>query len=295
MRVSDLEPVSAPNDTVEPAVTGTQSVFRALSILHAFSARQPALTGPEVAAKFGYSVPTAYRLLRALEAEQFLVFDRVTRKYSPGPEIFRLSGVMLHRDGIIAQTQSSLARLRALTGETVAVFWRLGNQRTCVQEMAGPHSVRIEAGVGVDYPLTRGAPGKALLLALDERSVREILADADVAPPIRGVDGLLAELELGRERGYTASAGETIDGALSIAAPIAWLHGLAAYSVTGPASRFGLRQREAAAQTLLEEMDRLRSTLADDRRRGLRPRWRRIRQVTPVTDRITSAAVRFAR
>ena len=47
------------NDAAEPAVTGTQSVFRALSILHAFSSRQLALTGPEVAAKFGYSVPTA--------------------------------------------------------------------------------------------------------------------------------------------------------------------------------------------------------------------------------------------
>lgn len=280
MRTSDLERAAAPSDMVEPSVTGTQSVFRALSILRAFSARRSALTGPEVASMFGYSVPTAYRLLRALEAERFLVFDSVTRKYSPGPEIFRLSGVMLHRDGIIAQTQSSLARLRALTGETVAVFWRLGNQRTCVQEMASPQAARIEAGVGVDYPLTRGAAGKALLLPLDEASVREILADPDVAPPIGGADGLLAELGRCRKRGYAMSTGETIDGALSVAAPVAWLHGLAAYSVTAPAARFGPREREAAALTLLDEMDRLRSTLADDRRRGLRPGRRGIRELT---------------
>jgi DNA-binding IclR family transcriptional regulator len=220
--------------------------------------------------KFGYSVPTAYRLLRALEAEQFLVFDRVTRKYTPGPEIVRLSGVMLHRDGVVAQTQSSLVRLRALTGESVAVFWRLGNQRTCVQEMPSPQTVRIEAGVGMDYPLTRGAPGKALLLALDERSVREVLGDPDVASPVRGVDSLLAELELSAKCGYTTSVGETIDGAVSIAAPIAWLHqGLAAISVTGPQSRFGRREREATAHVLLEEMDRLRAALR-----------RRVRQVT---------------
>jgi DNA-binding IclR family transcriptional regulator len=249
-------------DAVEPAVTGTQSVFRALSILHAFTSRQPALSGPEVAAKFGYSVPTAHRLLRALEAEQFVVFDRATRKYRPGPEIIRLSGVMLHSDGVVAQTQSTQVRLRALIGETVAIFWRLGNQRTCVQEMLSPHPVRIEAGVGMAYPLTRGAAGKALLLALDERSVREIVRDPDVASPTRGVDGLLAELETSRERGYTMSVGETIDGAVSIAAPIAWLdQGLAAYSLTAPESRFGHREREAAARTLIEEMDRLRSVL----------------------------------
>jgi DNA-binding IclR family transcriptional regulator len=254
--------VDVGTNTFEPAVTGTQSVFRALSILHAFSSRQPALTGPEIAAKFGYSVPTAYRLLRALEAEQFLVFDRVTRKYSPGPEIVRLSGVMLHRDDVVAKTQSTQVRLRALTGETVAIFWRLGNQRTCVREMVSPQPVRIEAGVGVDRPLTRGAAGKALLLALDEQSVREIVRDPDVASPPRGIDELLAELQVSRERGYTTSVGETIEGAVSIAAPLAWLHqGLAAFSITAPVSRSGPRERAAAAHTLLEEMDRLRSTL----------------------------------
>jgi DNA-binding IclR family transcriptional regulator len=250
------------SDAAEPAVTGTQSVYRALSILHAFSSRQPALTGPEVAEKFGYSVPTAYRLLRALEAEQFLVFDRVTHRYRPGPEIVRLSGVMLQCDDVVAQTQTSVVRLQALTGETVAMFWRLGNQRTCIKETVGSRPMGIEAGVGVDYPLTRGAAGKALLLALDEASVREILRDPDVAPPARGASSLLAELEVSRKRGYTVSEGETIDGAVSVAAPIAWLdQGQAAFSVTAPESRFGPREREAAAGTLLEEMGRLRAIL----------------------------------
>jgi DNA-binding IclR family transcriptional regulator len=261
-RGSEVASASMSNGAVEPAVTGTQSVFRALSILHAFSSRQPALTGPEIAAKFGYSVPTAHRLLRALEAEQFLVFDRATHKYSPGPEILRLSGVMLHRDDVVAQTQATQLRLRALTGETVGFFWRLGNQRTCVKEMLSPRPERIEAGVGVDYPLTRGAAGKALLLALDERSVREIVSDPDVPSPSRGVDHLLAELAVSRARGYTISAGETIEGAVSIAAPLAWLReGLAAFSVTAPASRSGRREAAATAGTLLEEMDRLRSIL----------------------------------
>jgi DNA-binding IclR family transcriptional regulator len=280
MRVSDIRSANAPGESGEPAVTGTQSVFRALSILHAFTASQPALTGPEVAEKFGYSVPTAYRLLRALEAERFLVFDRASHKYSPGPEILRLSGVILNRDGILAQTQSSLERLRALTGETAALYWRLGNQCSCVQEMVSRQPAAVEAGMGVDYPLTRGAAGKALLSTLDEAGVRDILADPDVVPPTAGVDAFLAELRVSRERGYAVSDGETIDGALSIAAPLGWLHGLAAYSITGPQARFGPRRQEAVAQTLLEEMERLQSAMADGRRRGRRPRWRRLMQAT---------------
>jgi DNA-binding IclR family transcriptional regulator len=155
--------VPARDDAAQPAVAGTQSIFRALSILRAFSSRQPELSGPEVAAKFGYSVPTAYQLLRALEAEQFLVFDRVAHRNRPGPEILRLSGVMLHRDDVVAKPQESLVRLRALTGETVAMFWRLGNQRSCVKELVGPDPVRIETGVGMHYPLTRGRDGEGVV------------------------------------------------------------------------------------------------------------------------------------
>jgi DNA-binding IclR family transcriptional regulator len=248
--------------TVEPSVTGTQSVFRALSILRAFSAGRPTLTGPEVAELFGYSPPTAYRLLRALEAEQFLVFDQRSRAYSPGPEILRLAGVMLHRDELVSHTQSVLIRLRALTGETVAVHWRLGNKCTCTQEMPGPRPTRVETGIGADLPLTRGAPGKALMLGLDDREIRRLLAEPDVPEPDGGVDGLLADLAISRERGYTLSAGETAEGAVSIAAPIPWFEqGLAVYSVTAPESRFTPRAAEAAARTLVEEMDRLQSIL----------------------------------
>jgi DNA-binding IclR family transcriptional regulator len=250
--------------TIEPAVTGTQSVFRALSILHAFSAHQPTLTGPEVADRFGYSLPTAYRLLRALEAGNFLVFDQSTRAYGPGPEILRLAGVMLHRDALVTQAQTSLIRLRALTGETVALYWRLGNKCTCTQELPSPQATRVEAGIGVDFPLTRGAAGKALLLDLDDGAVRALLTEPGTPEPIGGADALLADLALSRERGYTLSIGETIDGAVSIAAPIPWMRqGLAVCCVTGPQSRFGLANRDAVARTLIEEMHRLRSILRE--------------------------------
>jgi len=98
--------VPARDDAAQPAVAGTQSIFRALSILRAFSSRQPELSGPEVAAKFGYSVPTAYRLLRALEAEQFLVFDHpgaVGRSHSAQQDPASDLTVREHRPGSSAR------------------------------------------------------------------------------------------------------------------------------------------------------------------------------------------------
>ena len=148
-----------------PAVTGTQSVFRALSILQAVTPATPWVTAAGIASRFGYSLPTAHRLLRALESEGFLTFGRTVHEYQPGPEIFRLSGIIIDHDDLIPRAFASLARLLALTGESVALQWRLGNSRSSMQELVSPHAVHVATGVGRRYPLTRGAAGKALLAA----------------------------------------------------------------------------------------------------------------------------------
>jgi DNA-binding IclR family transcriptional regulator len=237
------------------SVAGAQSVFRALSILRHFSPSRTGITGPEISASFGYSVPTAHRLLRALEAEGFLVFDRAGRCYRPGPEILRLSGVTLARDSSVELGLSALEHLRDATGETAALFWRLGDQRTCVQEVPSPHADRVTAGVGRHYPLGRGAAGKALLLATDTVTIRNLLAaaDADVVP---------AELDIIRKRGFAITCGETIRGAVSVAAPILGIRrGLAAISVTGPARRFDAIAAEAVGSLLTKEVRHLESAI----------------------------------
>jgi DNA-binding IclR family transcriptional regulator len=244
-----------PPGTGRASVAGAQSVFRALAILRQFSPSRAGITGPEVAASFGYSIPTAHRLLRALEAERFLVFDRAARCYRPGPEILRLSGVTLARDGGVARTLSALERLRDVTGETAALFWRLGDERTCVQEVLSTHAHRVTPGLGRRYPLTRGAAGKALLLTGDEQTVRDLLRTpgAGVVP---------TELEAVRERGFAISSGETIAGAVSVAAPILGIRrGLAAISVTGPAERFDVTAAAAVGSLLMKEARRLEATI----------------------------------
>ena len=237
------------------SIAGAQSVFRALSILRHFSPSCAGITGPEIAARFGYSVPTAHRLLRALEAERFLVFDRAARCYRPGPEILRLSGVTLARDSSVELGLSALEHLRDATGETAALFWRLGDERTCVQEAPSPHADRVTAGLGRRYPLTRGAAGKALLLAADTRTIRNLLAPGDA-------DLVLAEFDRIRERGFAITCGETIAGAVSVAAPILGIRrGLAAISVTGPARRFDTRAAEAVGSLLTKEVKKLESAI----------------------------------
>ena len=261
MNQPDVAMEPNPHTADRASVTGTQSVYRALSILHEFSPSRRGVTGSEIAASFGYSLPTAHRLLRALEAERFLVFDRASRRYFPGPEILRLSGVILDQDNGVPLTLSTLEHLRDATGETAALFWRLGDERTCVQEKASLHPLRLPPGLGRRYPLTRGAAGKALLLTEDEQAIRCLLkGQGTFQNP--DAEALLAELDAFREHGYTLSAGETIEGAVSVAAPILGIRrGFAAISITGPAERFDISIAKATGAVLIEEIARLQTAI----------------------------------
>jgi DNA-binding IclR family transcriptional regulator len=258
-----LKPPSATKTRrqVRPVVAGTQSIFRALSILQAVTPDSPWVTASEVAARFGYSMPTAHRLLRALQSEGFLTFGRTVHEYRPGPEILRLSGIIIDHDDLIPRAYSSLARLRDLTGESAALHWRLGNSRSSVQEMVSPHAVHVAMGIGRRYPLTRGAAGKALLSAARPEDVENVLADPAVVSPRAGSGRFRAELESARTLGYARSSGETIAGAASVAGAVDWVcRGVAAISITGPEARFGPSRQLAAGHALLKELDRLRAS-----------------------------------
>ena len=262
MPIPDEPPPARSGAREEPSVVGTQSIYRALSILRSVSCSKDGVTGPEVAASFGYSIPTAYRLLRALEAEKFLIFNRRTHRYSLGPEIPRLSGAILHRDGVVPLISASLERLRERTGETAALHWMLGTEHTCVQELLTTNPVRLPPVLGVNYPLTHGASGKALLIGLDKSRLDEILAEPDLVQPRQGLDAFRAELEEARRLGYAEGIGELGQRPASVAAPVVWLdQGVAAIKVMAPAARFGPAERASTAALVLQETERIRAAL----------------------------------
>jgi DNA-binding IclR family transcriptional regulator len=243
-------------------VRGAQSVTRAVSVLNAFSETRPLLTVGEVAAIVGLKVPTAHRLVRALTSAGFLVFDAHTRSYSLGPQILRLSNVMVSRDDLPNVAEPSLVRLRDLTGETVGLHWLMGSQRVCVYEVVSPHPIRMTSGLGSAYPLSKGAASKAILSLLEASTRQELLSATAEAPAGMRRARLLSEVDEAAARGYATSAGETTEGAAAVAAPIRRLGGgVGAINITGPANRFTPKRMRAAVKPLLAEAARIHRVL----------------------------------
>ncbi|MDO9409021.1 IclR family transcriptional regulator [Patulibacter sp.] len=234
--------------------TGAQAVHRAIDILESFRADRASLSLAEIAEHVDLTTPTTHRLLKALQVQDLVALDPVTRRYSLGTGIMRMASVLLNRGDVLAVTQPRLLRLRELTGETVSLHWRVDAHRVCLIEAVSTQQFRMASGLGNSYPLVAGAAGLAILAFLGETDVDGVIEAEREAS--RAVDpGVLSRsLETVRERGYATSVGETVPGAAAIAAPILDASGraLAALNITGPRSRLTSAEMDGLAEVLLD-------------------------------------------
>jgi DNA-binding IclR family transcriptional regulator len=237
----------------DQAVTGAQTLLRALDVLECLGSEPSWLTVGEVSELIELKRATTYRLMKALEFRGYVVVDS-QRRFGLGGAILRLAAVILKRNQHLVELASpSLEALRDLTRETVSLQTVVGDDRICLTEFVSKQPMRMESGVGQVYPLYAGAAGKALLAWLPDRfrAIEEQMAAAALLEPvasatIRDVAVLSRELDKIRARGFATSNSEVVEGATSLAAPVFDDGGAvrAVINVTGPASRWSPERQE---------------------------------------------------
>lgn len=240
---------------------GSQAIHRALSVLGCFTVDSPTVSLTEISRQVGLTMPTAHRIVKALQTADFVAQDALTGRYSLGPAVMSLARVMMQRSGneeLVTAAVPYLEQLRSSSGETVGLHSAISEGRYCVAELVSRHPIKLSTGVGHTYDLYVAATGKAILAFSDEATVERVftnLANDDGSGPFRKPHPaqLRRELELIRERGYAITLGEVIASANSIAAPILDEEGfaIAAINITGPADRWTLEHIEAHADELL--------------------------------------------
>lgn len=153
-----------------------------------------------LAAELGLHRSIAYRLLRTLEGHQLVERDRAGH--------YRLGlGIAGLARGLRADLQSAaLPQLNALVtalGMTAFLVVRAGDEAVTISSVEPQHSsAHVAYRPGTRHPVTRGAPGLALLM------------------PEPGAPTDRPELAEARRCGYARSHGEVIAGLHSIAAPV---------------------------------------------------------------------------
>lgn len=143
------------------AESPTRTVDRALSLLGIVCDRG-AVSQIEAARDAGLSPSTALRLLRTLEAQEFVRRDADGR-YTPGARIVQLGALALSKEPLVALAGDAMGRMVAATGESCYLSIRgAGDSALYIAIVEGTHSIRHASWVGRTIPLQGSASGAVL-------------------------------------------------------------------------------------------------------------------------------------
>jgi DNA-binding IclR family transcriptional regulator len=202
---------------------------------------------------------TLHRLLSSMLHEGLVHLDRMSRRYCLGHLLHELGLVALPQVRFAEYAQQALHRLAALTGDTVYLSERVGNEAvaTACEEGSFPFKT-LTLHVGMRRPLGVGAGGLAILSTLPQEEVERIVqANALYLPALASFDSefLLTAVGLARERGYAYLDSQATRGmaAMGIALHDEKTGGRAAISIAAISERMTLQKAELVAATVREE------------------------------------------
>jgi len=139
----------------------TRTVDRALSLLATVCDRGP-LTLADAARAADLSASTALRLLRTLEAQEF-VRRGDDGRYVAGVRLVQLGARALSNDSLVSLAEPALSRIVARTGESSYLAVRgAGETAVYIAIVEGTHSIRHASWVGRTIPLHGSAAGAVL-------------------------------------------------------------------------------------------------------------------------------------
>ena len=213
----------------------TESVERAMSILSAFSAAQPAMSLAELAGETGLHKSTILRITNSMTLYGFIQRND-DGQFSLGPSVWRL-GLIFRRDFKRREHVAPALRILAdATGETASFYVRVGDERVCLYRENSPNLLRFHVEEGMRLKLSTGASGLVL---------RHFSGD-DVG-----------DLSVFNENGSTSSEGQTNPNISSISTPVFTSKGtlVGALTVSGLIHRFDRAARQNALP-LLESLAR---------------------------------------
>ncbi len=191
-----------------PSSPGSQTLDRGIRLLEILASADRNLSIAELADALEVHRSVAYRLLRTLEAH-----DLVTRDHAG--HVALGAGLAALNSGIARNLQqAALPELNEIANELgmtclLAVLLDSGDAVTLVSAAPRQTVAVVSYRPGYRHPISRGGPGKAILLGLAESSWPADLSDA-----------VRDEIAASRVRGYASSHDEVVPSLRSVAVPL---------------------------------------------------------------------------
>ncbi len=219
------------------------SIEKAFLLIEIICEKGP-LGATELAKLSKLNKTTAFRILSTLSTLGYLSQDKLTKKYNITLKFLKISSKSLSDTDIIKYAKPHLKALSDLTGETVHLVERSGNEIIYIDKYENfANSVRMVSRVGISLPMIRTAVGKALMAKLSDDETEDIWKSSEIIKKtqrtITDLNEFKAELKKVKENGYATDIEENEEGVSCVAAAVCDIKGKYKYavSVSAPSSR----------------------------------------------------------
>ncbi len=262
------------DDDTQGRLTGTQSIERALLLLREIAAHNRAGSRLlDLATRTNLQRPTVHRMLKCLAHEGMVQQDSETHRYFLGAMAFELGLTAAPRFNLREICHPAMTRIAEATGDTVFLTQRSGLDAVCIDRHEGTFPIKtFTLEVGMRRPLGVGIGSLAILAALPEEEVRNIITSNEPRLPEHGLNStaLLSQARKAQKLGYAVRETPTLAGVRSIGQVLRNLSGMpfAALSVSAISSRMAERRVQELATMLRNESRLIERQIAN----GLEPR-----------------------
>jgi DNA-binding IclR family transcriptional regulator len=262
---------------------GAQSIERAVAILRIVAtAGSEGLKLSDVVTRSALARGTVHRMLLALIREGLVEQDARSKLYYLGPEIYVLGTLVSERYGIHTLAQPALSWLAEVSEDTAFLSVLRGHEIVCMSREEGTYPIKAHVlKAGDRHPLGVSSAGQAVLAALDDQQVEEVLAaNAEIIKaryPRYSPTHVRTLIADARKSGFSVDEGLIWPGSWSIGIAVLSPTGMpvGALSISTIQSRMTLaRQKELVRHLRLEskwltdQLSRLQTPKRASRKRG---------------------------
>jgi len=208
----------------QPRAQPVKSADRTLDIFELLASEPNGLTVSEISQRLGLAGSSTHGLVRTLHARGYLM-QNGGRRFHLGARLIQLGLNVVDRLELRAAARGPLERLVAATHDTaLLVVPDRGDLLYVDKVLSDARDVRTDPRVSSRRPLQCSSLGKALLAALDDRAVEEIIEriglERATEYSIADRGTLMRDLAQTRARGYSLDEQEALLGVWCVGAPV---------------------------------------------------------------------------
>jgi DNA-binding IclR family transcriptional regulator len=201
-----------------------KTVEKALQVLRAFDRASPELSVAEISRRLGVSRTAITRILATLERPGFLERSASTGRYRIGIAACEVGALYLIDNPLTKIADEAMQRIAQLTGFTAYLGKLYGDEVVILGVREGTQPIRFLWSPGDRLPVGTTALGKAMLMAMPESEIDQILGSDRLAGLTPGSLATRADLDRQlaghRGKGWVPMAEESYPGICGVGAAI---------------------------------------------------------------------------